>query len=204
MLPPETIVALFPSPTRAGKTTIGPMTLAHACALEAVGIDVIERDYHGRAMVAAWILSMPPAEATRFVCSVGEDRSSDIVAWVGKSGCDEDSAAAAVDEATSVATSTYIPGKRDEVSLMPKGLGWPLELAELMCAEYTLGFDDAMAMPLARVLAFAACVRARNGGEHGGPDYWERIQFRQIREAKERMKAERARAEASVDAKKED
>jgi len=82
----------------------------------------------------------------------------------------------AVEEVISQAFSTRIVPRQEGgvVSFTPSGHGWPLELAESLCAEYGWGFEEALATPLCRAFALQAVARIRNGGRHGGPDYVER------------------------------
>ena len=56
----------------------------------------------------------------------------------------------------------------------PYGLGWPLELAESLCAEYGWRWQEALDTPVVTVWALVAAARQRKGGRHGGIDYIER------------------------------
>lgn len=42
-------------------------------------------------------------------------------------------------------------------------------------------FETALHMPLMRVFPIINCIRKRNGGRFGGPDYYERIQLQRDR-----------------------
>ena len=75
------------------------------------------------------------------------------------------------------AFTTFIPPQQQQdapISLTPDGLGWPLELAGFLCAEYGWTFEYALATPLCRAFALQAVSRVQHGGKHGGPDYVER------------------------------
>lgn len=83
----------------------------------------------------------------------------------------------AVSRSLDIAFRGAVPGKKDgdKQDFLPTGYGWPLEIAERLMSEYGMTFDEAAAMPLARVYALLAVARVRGGGKAGGPDYWERI-----------------------------
>ena len=78
------------------------------------------------------------------------------------------------------ARAAIVPGATDgeRTDFLPSGLGWPLELAEALMAEYGIPFGEAARIPLCRAFALVACVRQRHGGRHAGPDYWERVTMR--------------------------
>ena len=79
----------------------------------------------------------------------------------------------AVEGILNASFSTHIPPMQDKdapAQLTPSGLGWPLILAEWLCAEYGWTFEHAIDIPLPRVFALQAAARVR----HGGPDYVER------------------------------
>ena len=83
----------------------------------------------------------------------------------------------AVEGILNASFSTHIPPMQDKdapAQLTPSGLGWPLILAEWLCAEYGWTFEHAIDIPLPRVFALQAAARVRHGGKHGGPDYVER------------------------------
>ena len=83
----------------------------------------------------------------------------------------------AVETVLNTAFATYVKpaAQKDAPKLLtPHGLGWPLEFAEFLCAEYGWSWRDALDTPVVTVYALAAAARQRTGGKHGGFDYLER------------------------------
>ena len=66
---------------------------------------------------------------------------------------------------------------------MPSGFGWPLEMAEALCAHYGWSFEYAMRVAVPRAMALLAVGRVRTGCGLGGPDYYERIRLNRMKEA---------------------
>lgn len=160
--PIENRIAFFPPSVRAGNIVLHPLSIGDAIRLDEIGVDVTKKPVpKDRLFAVAFVLS-GKTEYRRFLRSA-------------KCGLKELSNA--VEEVLNTAFSTRIPPQSDEhapQSFTPSGLGWPLVLAEAMCAEYGMSFDAAVATPICRAFALQAAARVRNGGKHGGPDYVER------------------------------
>ena len=165
MLPAETYAAFEPPRERAGLARLRAPTVGDAARLAAAGVDPLEPSA-AQLEVAARLLGGWRAR----LLATGRARR------------------AAAARACACARAATVPGATDgeRTVFTPTGLGWPLELAEALMAEYGISFDEAARIPLCRAFALAACVRQRHGGRHAGPDYWERATMR----AKKRMKRE--------------
>ena len=97
--------------------------------------------------------------------------------FLSKARCGLKELANAIEEVLNQAFLTFIPPQQQQdapISLTPDGLGWPLELAGFLCAEYGWTFEYALATPVCRAFALQAVSRVQHGGKHGGPDYVER------------------------------
>lgn len=184
MLPRETISAVFPSSVRVGDCLLGPIALCHVVAMEALGAGVDSfRETADKTVLTAWILSMSPKELERRVHDGPDEK--EIGRILDRCGSVErlgDALAGLVAEAF----NAFVPPKSEENRVrmddIGEGFGWPLELAELMMAEHGVTFDEAMATPLVRVFALVAAMRTRNGGESAGPDYYDRIRERYMKD----------------------
>ena len=183
MLPFETKLALFPR--RALVVRLGmfrsirlhPVTLGRAAVMEMFDCGLLNgRLNASQALLAAWILS------------VDEDRIADIAngnmvggaSFVRRLGGSVAKVAHAVNVLVGEAMLPFIPPKKEDGVIevddgLPKGNGWPLEIAEALCAHYGWSFDYAMKIEVQRALALIAVSRQRNGGGSGGPDYYDRI-----------------------------
>ena len=186
MLPFETRLALFPRRAlvvRFGlfrRIRLHPVTIGRAAAMELFGCGLLNgRLNASQALLAAWILS------------VDEDRVADIAngdmvggaSFVKSLGGSVAKVTHAVNVLVGEAMLPFIPPKAEEgvVELiddgLPKGNGWPLEIAEAICAHYGWNFDEVMNIEVQRALALIAVGRQRNGGGSGGPDYYDRIRI---------------------------
>lgn len=79
----------------------------------------------------------------------------------------------------------FIPGKQDSDTTscsVVKGCGFPLETAVMLMKELHMTFEQAMETDLSRAFAFTACLRQFNGGENGGPDYYERAYIDKLKQ----------------------
>ena len=199
MLPIETINAVFPHSVRAGKTLLGPITLAHVVALEAFGISVTDGELTdgSTACVAAWIMTKSYSELKKIVCK--DIDSDDVTAWMSKHGICQNDCENAFTGAISHAFSTYVPPKKDDNKIvlddLPEGYGWPLEICECLAHEYSLSPDEVYDWPVVKALAMIAVIRSRSGGESGGSDYYGRIREERIRQE---IKAMREAAKNNV------
>jgi len=160
--PPENARAFFPSPVSACGIALGPLTLAGAVRLAEIGVDACAPLNGADAYAAAFVLSgMEDFKAFKRRVS---GRLEDVFEAVSKAFDD--------------AFATYIkpkPQKDAAISLTPNGLGWPLEIAEFLCAEYGWSFAEASATPVARAFALVAAARQRNGSGNAGFDYVEKM-----------------------------
>lgn len=189
MLPRETILALFPQGRTVGRrwpyrpAKLGVLTLAHAAALEALGCGMLDgfvTDAH--ALKVAWILTLPPKEAGNAVS--GDSRRMIRFAKTFKGRMAELSVA--VNSLVSEALLPFVPPKSDGAHNvlndgLARGYGWPLEVAEALCERYGWPFEKAMETPVSRAFGLIAVGRANNGGEAGGPDYYDRIRLERWR-----------------------
>lgn len=186
MLPFETRLALFPRRAlvvRLGlfrRIRLHPVTIGRAAAMELFGCGLLNGKLDpAQSLLAAWILS------------VREDRVKGVAngdvkggaAFVKSLGGHVAKVAHAVNVLVGEAMLPFIPPKAEEgvVELiddgLPKGNGWPLEVAEAICAHYGWNFDEVMNIEVQRALALIAVGRQRNGGGSGGPDYYDRIRL---------------------------
>lgn len=161
-LPIENVLAAFPPSVKAGNVTLGPLSIGGAIRLAQIGVDArktpVPKD---KLFAAAFVLS-------------GEH---DLKRFLRRSRCGLKELANALEEVLNQALATFIPPQQPQdapISLTPDGLGWPLELAGFLCAEYGWTFEYALATPVCRAFALRAVSRVQHGGKHGGPDYVER------------------------------
>ena len=160
-IPPEDEIAAFPPSRTAGNVTLKPLTLAGAIRLGARGITLGRRVPREKVVEAAFELS-------------GE---ASLAAFCRRARCGLAELSGAVEAVLNDAFATYVRGAGGAGAvnhLTPHGLGWPMELAEWLCAEYGWRWREALETPVATVYALAAASRQRRGGRHGGMDYLER------------------------------
>ena len=173
---------MFPASAVIDGISVGPMTLGHAAMLDYLGVDLADRIDANSILIAAWVLSLTGDDLRRAMA----ERSGILAAfekWCKGRRKSAARIAKAIISIVEEAYSTFVPPKREgDVSRsLPSGYGYPLEVCELLCAEYGMPFSEAMDVPMARVYAMLACARARHGGEAGGPDYYERRMLRDIK-----------------------
>ena len=185
MIPPaENMMAVCPPARKAGNATLQALTLAGAVRLGAEGIDCGAAVPEEKLVRAAFILS----------------GAEDWRKFAGRLKCGLPELSDAVESVLNDAFSTWIrpPAPKGGVKrLTPHGLGWPLELAEWLCAEYGWSWSEAISTPVATVHALAAACRQRNGGTHAGLDYIERQYSKDV-------KAGRAKPLRLFDSRKEE
>ena len=161
-IPHENFIAAFPPSRTAGNVTLKPLTLAGAIRLGERGVSLVRTVPRGQVVEAAWVLSGEP----------------DLAKFCSRAKCGLAELSRAVEATLNDAFATFVkpakapPGKRRCVT--PHGLGWPLELAEWLCAEYGWRWGEALDTPVATVHALAAASRQRRGERRGGMDYIER------------------------------
>lgn len=193
MLPAETILAVFPRGgvvIRTGlfsRLKLHAATLAHAVALEAYNCasDMYLTD--ANCIKAAWILSHSADEVRELVEGGGRPISR---SWMRAATRHLDKVRAAVVSLLSNAYITYVPPKREDgavqeinsMGVSGHGYGWPLEIAEALCAEYGWSFETAIRTTVGQALALVSVKRGRHG-EAGGPDYYDRIREQRMRDA---------------------
>lgn len=160
-VPCENWLAAFPPEVRAGNIVLRPLTLGGAIRLGAAGIDCGKAVPGEKLFEVAFILS-------------GE---TDLRRFLRREKCGLKELSKAVETVLNTAFATYVkPAAQKDAPkrLTPSGLGWPLEFAEFLCAEYGWSWKDALDTPVVTVYALAAAARQRTGGKHGGFDYLER------------------------------
>lgn len=192
MLPVETTLALFPSAVVVGKITLRPLTLAHAAALETLGVDTRGSVTESQALLCGWILSKDPEDVISMMCN--GCRMDGFSEWIDENSVDAAVALKGVRMCFRQGTVGFVPGKDGDGksktvkfsvgSDLESGFGWPLEIAECFAHEYSCSLDEAMCTPLSRIFGMLACGRQREGGEAGGPDYYERIFQSRVKIAK--------------------
>lgn len=141
--------------------TLKPLTLAGAIRLGERGVSLVRRVPSGQVVEAAFVLSGEP-DLAKF-CRRAKFGLADI--------------SRAVEAVLNDAFATYVKPAKPKGSrrhLTPHGVGWPLELAEWLCAEYGWSWREALDTPVATVYALAAASRQRRGERKGGLDYLER------------------------------
>lgn len=179
-IPVENVLAAYPPARRAGRLVLQPLTLGGALALAALGVDFSKsRVETAKLPVVAAVLAglISPNAALH-----GEPRALARAIRLVKPHLS--AVSEAVEKVFNDAFATRIKAAVPEnapISFTPHGLGWPLRLAEELCAEYGWSFDAALATPLSRAWALEACARERHGGRHGDFDYVERIEAEKIR-----------------------
>lgn len=185
MLPRETKLALFSRGRvvcRLGwfaRLRLGPVTLAHAAAMESLGCGFLDGWMEDKfALIAAWVLSLPPSGVARAANGDMRGASRFVRRLQGRVA----QVSAAVNLLVEESLLPFVPPKQEANEHLfddglPKGYGWPLEVAEALCSRYGWSFDEAMATPVPRALALMAVGRSNCGGEQGGPDYYDRIRI---------------------------
>lgn len=190
-MPFETIAALFPCVQHGeiedGAIALRPVTLAHIAAMETLGIDLDSDVKAGNSLIAAWVLTQDVDDVLRCVNDI-EHTQRVFARWVRRTrfktllhgkDLDPERVANAVNRHLTSAFSTIVESAKegDTQNFLRTGLGWVLELAEWYAHEYAQTIDNALREPISRVFALIACARQRNGGKHGGPDYFERVEM---------------------------
>ena len=173
-LPIENAIAAFPPSVKAGNVTLRPLSIGSWIRLAEIGIDVMKTPVPKDKLFSAAFVLSGEAESLPLHSREFNVRYRRFLRRF-KSGLKELSNA--VEEILNASFSTHIPPMQDKdapAQLTPSGLGWPLVLAEWLCAEYGWTFEHAIDIPLPRVFALQAAARVRHGGKHGGPDYVER------------------------------
>lgn len=189
-LPRENVIAAYPPSAKAGNVVLRPLTLGGAIRLAERGISTGVRVPNDKLFAAAWILSGEAVGAgpSRPRCLSGE---KDLRRFLRRAKCGLQELSNAVEEVLNTAYETYVkpmPTKdAPQNELTPSGLGWALEFAEWLCAEYGWSWQTALDTPVATVYALAAACRARNGGKHGAPDYIERQFLADVKAGKARL-----------------
>jgi len=173
--------AVFPRTLECGGVAVEPLTLRRAVALDAFGIDAADSEGadvgKGNALRALWILGLDACSLASAVANP-QAAARDFAAWTEAEGSNvlSEDAADAVRSVLRLAWRGYVPAKSGKtMSFGPTGYGWPLVFAEAFAAEYGTTLDEALDVPMCRLFAMIACARRRNGGEDGGPDYYDRM-----------------------------
>ena len=160
-IPRENILAAFPPSRTAGNVTLRPLTLGGVIRLAQRGVSIDGRIPRDKVVETAFVLS-------------GGD---DFKRFCRRAKCGLKELCNAVETVLNDAFETFVKPRAESGGvrhLTPHGLGWPLEYAEWLCAEYGWRWGEALETPVATVHALAAACRQRHGGRHGGFDYLER------------------------------
>ena len=160
-IPRENILAAFPPSRTAGNVTLRPLTLGGVIRLAQRGVSIDGRIPRDKVVETAFVLS-------------GGD---DFKRFCKRAKCGLKELCNAVETVLNDAFETFVKPRAESDGvehLTPHGLGWPLEDAEWLCAEYGWRWGEALETPVATVHALAAACRQRHGGRHGGFDYLER------------------------------
>lgn len=160
-LPVEDFIAAFPPSVKAGNVTLKPLTLGGAIRLSHEGVDCGAAVPRELVFKAAFVLS-------------GEESYK---RFLRSAKCGLQQLCNAVENALNDAFATFVKPAEDKNApkhLTPHGLGWPLELAEFLCAEYGWSWRDALDTPVATAWALVAASRQRHSAPKGGLDYIER------------------------------
>ena len=170
VLPPETLNCFDIPPVKAGWIALRPLTLADVAVLARAGIDILSPLAPGDAQVVFALLAGP------FRASIASPAFMRLRSTARQR-------MEAVARALDIAFRNAVPGhsEGETVVFMPRGYGWPLEIAERLMHEYGMSFDEAASMPLVRVYSLLAVARIRGGGKAGGPDYFDRANIAQLK-----------------------
>lgn len=173
-IPRENWIAAFPPVERAGNVTLGALTLGGAIRLAAEGIDCQRAISREDLFKTAFVLA-GEVDYKRFLrrARCGLKELSKAVATILNTAFE-----------TRVKAAKIPKAKGHVGHLTPHGIGWTLEYAEWLCAEYGWSWDEALATPLATVFALEVACRQRNGGRHAGFDYVERQYRRDLKAGK--------------------
>lgn len=189
MLPQEVFDAVFPSSARVGETRLESMTLLHTVAMEALGIEVCDRNYNStqKSSIALWLLSQPAANMRSVIRDTEIDSIGDFQRWVKNNPeATGENAVSVFDNILRTTFATFVPAKQEAGKIrmdnLGEGYGWPIEIAEAVAHEHSRPFAEIMKMPLVTIFALICVMRQRNGGETGGPDYYDRIRIRIMKE----------------------
>ena len=182
MMPPvENVIAAFPPSFAAGNVTLRPLTVGGAIRLAEIGVDVTKTPVPKDRLFAAAFVLNGKWKVENGECSdhypLSIFNSPLYKRFLRHAKCGLKELSSAVEAALNAAFATRIPPMEDSrapAQLTPSGLGWPLELAEWLCAEYGWRFAEVTELPLSTAFALQAAARIRHGGKHGGPDYIER------------------------------
>ena len=163
-VPVENVLAASPRHVRAWRP-FGPLlrapTVGDAIALGALDVDFARPVRGARAFLAAALLA-------------GRDPRRGCRLFLLRCARRAQAVERAVDTLLDAAFATRIPVKSSRKAGTPSGLGWPLSLAEFLCAEYGWHFNKALSTPLATAFALEAAASRRNGAIFAAPDYIER------------------------------
>lgn len=195
-MPYETIYATFPPSMKicdGGKfdnLRLRPITIGDAVILAACGCDMGAEFDEPHALVAAWILTRPLEDAISTMLDMGAI-VEETQRWMRSVAEVVPLVAKAVNGHIAATLSLFVPPAREKkrASFTLTGYGWPLEMAEAVCAEYGWTVADALKTPLATAFAFMAAANQRHGGKAGGPDYYERQFVKAIADAKTKAKS---------------
>lgn len=183
-IPVENVLAAYPPTRCAAGLKLKPLTVGGALALAAMGVDFGKAKVEPAKLplavaVLAGILS--PEETICGERRIVERAMRKAVRTIKRDfKAVEEAVETLLNDAFATRIKPAVP-QGAPISFTPHGLGWPLRLAEQLCAEYGWPFEAALKTPLARAWALDACARERHGGKHGDFDYIERIEAERLR-----------------------
>ena len=183
IFPVETIAAFFPPRSKVGGIQFYPVTFYHVAMMAALDIDInAPITDNSKIITAAWILSYERIKPDLIEPKTADSEMSNFFSIA--SLLDMDELRGVINGLIASAFNTYIPSNGAQTENIRRvGNGWILELAEAISAEHGRPFFEVAQMPICTAFALAACARIRNGGENGGPSYWERMEIEDIKKA---------------------
>ena len=168
--PPEMYRAFFDDTRTIGGITLHTPTLSHVVVLNRLGcFGRIDAD---KAIISAFVLSHKSEDLNRVA---GDIDMRDMERWLTEFMPDGESLAPVIEDMLGLAFRAGVfESKNSSANIMPSGYGWPLEVAERVCAEYGWKFDYVKHVPISTLFALLACIGKRNKSEKG-PDYYARM-----------------------------
>ena len=180
-LPIENYLAAFPTKRIVGGVPLGPLTIGRFVLLDALGVAANRTIQAKDAMLVAFVLSCE--------CHLGDPLADVERAFrtfsAGKLPLIDDFRKA-VNEIRRDSFATYLPPPNPKNpgtnNVSEHGVGWALNYAETLCANYGWTWETAISTPLSTCFALLAAGRERNSIGQGDFDYMERMEYRKDKE----------------------
>ena len=186
-LPIENYLAFFPATITVGMgwlrrpVRLGPLTIGRAVLLDALGVDpqrvIAEKDAALVAFVLSGEVGVESSNSNSRLQLQFSNSNSKLQRFSRRVRHHLKPLAEAVNKICADAFTTYVKPPRREnkvVSNTKTGMGWALDFAEALCADYGWSWETAMNMPLATVFALSAASLDRYGLRPNGMDYEQR------------------------------